>query len=105
MGLTLLTLMAATTQPASRRDFNPNPPGQIKDDSCTDRVLRYLRQHRPRFLSHAQIVEGTGCKPKSVSWAVFYLQDLKIIECRRCVSKRSPLYQEYRACPPINELV
>ena len=103
LGLAVLTLLAASqSQPAPRRDFNPNPPGVIKDDSSTDRVLRYLRAHRPRFLTHEQIVAGTGCKTKSVSWAVFYLRDLGIIECRRCGDRRSPLYQEYRARPPID---
>lgn len=104
MGLTLLTLLAAQTAPAPRRDFNPNPPGQIKDDSATDRVLRFLRANPQRFMSHAQIVEGTGCKPKSVAWAVFYLRDLKIIESRHCGGRRSSLYMDYRAMPPINEL-
>lgn len=105
MGLTLMTLLAAQQAPSPRKEFNPNPPGQIKDDSATDKVLRFLRANPQRFLSHAQIVEGTGCKPKSVDWAVFYLQGLKIIESRSCGGRKSPLYKEYRAMAPINELV
>lgn len=106
MALTLQTLSAAKPKQDSRRYFNPNPPGQIKDDSCTDRVLRFLRANRHRYLTHEQIVSGTSCKPKSVDWALYYLKGLKIIECRRCCSsRRSPLYQEYRAMPPIDELV
>lgn len=67
-----------------RQEFNPNPPGQIKDGSSTDLVLRYLRDVAPRWSSHEQIVAGTGCKPKSVGWALHSLRSLGVVECRRC---------------------
>lgn len=104
MGLTLLAL-AGFRQPEARRSTNPNPPGVIKDDSCTDQVLRFLRANPTRYLTHGQIVSGTGCKPKSVSWALFYLCDLRVIDARSRGGCRSPLYKEYRSNPPINELV
>lgn len=104
MRLTIHTLLASRQPGESRREpFNPNPPGQIKEDSSTDKVLRFLRQYRPRFLTHAQIVDGTGCKTKSVDWAVYYLKGLGVIECRRCSSGRFPMHQEYRAMAPIDD--
>jgi hypothetical protein len=103
MRLTIQTLLASRQQEVNRQSFNPNPPGQIKEDSSTDKVLRFLRQHRPRFLTHAQIVEGTGCKTKSVDWALYYLKGLKVIECRRCSNGRFPMHQEYRANAPIDD--
>lgn len=105
MAMTVLTLLAIKPAPASRHEYNPNPPGVMKDDSTTDLVLRYLRTQIPRFVSREQIVIATGCKPKSVDWALYYLRGLKLIECRRGMAKRSPLYQEYRSNPPIDEMV
>lgn len=104
MGLTLLTLLAAQAAPASRKDYNPNPAGVIKDDSATDRVLRFLRANPQRFLSHGQIVAGTGCKPKNVDWSLYYLRGLGIVECRNRGGRRSPLYMEYRANKPIDDV-
>lgn len=105
MALTVLTLLASKPSHTVCHGYNPNPPGVLKDDSATDVVLRYLRTQIPRFVTREQIVVATGCKPKSIDWALYYLRGLKIIECRRGTAKRSPLYQEYRSNQPINELV
>lgn len=105
MALTVSTLLATKPAPTVRHDHNPNPPGIPKEDSSTGVVLRYLRTQIPRFVTREQIVAATGCKPKSVDWVLHYLRGIRAIEARRGIAKYPPNYQEYRANPPINDLI
>ena len=75
--------------------YNPNPPGTIHEGSTTEAVLRVLSEYHPRWLTYSQLVDFTGKSPKSVSWSLCYLKQLKAIEARRSGDQRSPLYQMY----------
>jgi hypothetical protein len=103
-------LVAAPVEPApARRHFNPRPPGVIRPNSSTERVLQYLRMRQGfAWSTYAQIVKATGCTAKSVDWALIYLRGLGLIE--HAPHPGHEAYRRYRAvvadlaanecCPP-----
>lgn len=89
--------LADMAKPAIRRAFNPHPPGEILQGSCTEAVNSLLESMYPRWLTRSQIVSATGRPGKQVSWALHYLRILKRIEIRESQDRRSSLYLVYRS--------
>lgn len=92
----IMRLQGARGTGYSRRRRKTNR-GVIKDGSCTDVVLQTLRNAAPRTMTRAEIVEASQCKPKSVDWALYYLRDIKLVQCVSAFDKRSSMYLRYKA--------
>lgn len=92
----LLAASQCVKHTASAPHYNPNPRGTIHDGSTTEMVLCCLQRYAPRYLPFSQIVDFTGCPPKSVSWALHHLRNTDRVEARASGDPRSPFYQMYR---------
>jgi hypothetical protein len=77
--------------------YNPRPAGVIRDGSATAAVLIFMTSRKGVFLTHAQIVKGTGRSAKSVDWALLFLRSQELVECVPDAA-RNPRYLRYRVC-------
>ena len=62
--------------------------------SVSDRVMECLWRAAPYFMTHAEVVEATGCGAKAVDWAMFLLRRKGLTKGRRRGERL-----EYRAMP------
>ena len=76
--------------------YNPRPPGVIREGSATAAVLVFMLAKRGMFMTHAQIVKGTGRSAKSVDWALLFLRSQGLVECVPDTARNSR-YLRYRA--------
>lgn len=63
--------------------------------SVSDSVMKCLQRAYPRYMTHAEIADATGCGAKAIAWAVFFLRRKQLTKGRwreACL--------EYRAAPP-----
>lgn len=75
--------------------YNPRPRGVIREGSATAAVLTYLATRRGVWLTHAQIVKGTGRSAKSVDWALLFLRSQGLVDCVPDAARNSR-YLRYR---------
>ncbi len=75
--------------------YNPRPAGVIREGSATAAVLTYLATRRGIWLTHAQIVKGTGRSGKSVDWALLFLRSQHLVESVPDAARNSR-YRRYR---------
>lgn len=70
----LAQLAASRSVEATRRKFNPRPPGSIQAGSATETVLAILREQPARYFTAGDLMACTGRSHPAVSWAPLYLQ-------------------------------
>lgn len=75
--------------------YNPRPAGVIREGSATAVVLSFMLTRKGMFMTHSQIVKGTGRSAKSVDWALLFLRSQQLVECVPDEA-RNPRYLRYR---------
>jgi hypothetical protein len=71
--------------------------GEIKEGSCTTKVLAIITDADPRSVTRSELVNKLDdCNPKLIDWSLFYLKTEGKIEAVSGLDKRSPLYLIYR---------
>jgi hypothetical protein len=75
--------------------YNPRPAGVIREGSATAAVLVFMQSRGGMFMTHSQIVKGTGRSAKSVDWALLFLRSQGLVECVPDAA-RNPRYLRYR---------
>jgi len=92
--LSVLGLREATAE--KRPGVNRKPPAaRIKVNSTTDRVHRFLLKNPTRWYRLSQIAVGTGCRDKTVSWALHQLKEQGLVEAVTLSRQANSRYLRY----------
>lgn len=82
--------------------YNPRPAGVIREGSATAAVFGFMQTRKGMFMTHSQIVKGTGRSAKSVDWALLFLRSQSLVECVPDAARNSR-YLRYRAFIKVKE--
>jgi predicted transcriptional regulator len=68
---------------------------RIKANSTTDRVHQFLLKNPTRWYRLSQIAVGTGCRDKTVSWALHQLKAQGLVEAVTLSRQANSRYLRY----------
>lgn len=89
------TLMDLPQEPCAN-DAKAHPShGTIKPGSTTHKVLSFLQKHPTRWYRLSQIAVGTGCRDKTVSWALHQLKAQGLVEAVTLSRQANSRYLRY----------
>lgn len=71
------------------------PAARIKVNSTTDRVHQFLLKNPTRWYRLSQIAVGTGCRDKTVSWALHQLKEQGLVEAVTLSRQANSRYLRY----------
>ena len=88
-----LSALPVTKQSSEPKRFATH--GVIKPGSTTDKVFRFLQKHPTRWYRLSQIAVGTGCRDKTVSWALHQLKEQGLVEAVTLSRQANSRYLRY----------
>ena len=96
MAQQLAALGLRETMDEERPGANRRPrDARIKADSTTDRVHQFLLKNPTRWYRLSQIAVGTGCRDKTVSWALHQLKAQGLVEAVTLSRQANSRYLRY----------
>jgi len=97
---TVAQLVALTTGRApSQRNAARTTPGEVQPGSSTDKVLHFLQAQPKRWFRLSQIAVGTGCRDKTVSWALHGLKARGLVRAGTLGKATNSRYLRYSIVP------
>lgn len=84
---------------ASERNAAKTTSGELQPGSSTDKVLRFLQAQPKRWFRLSQIAVGTGCRDKTVSWALHGLKARGLVRAGTLGKATNSRYLRYSIVP------